>query len=174
MISNEPIHSNTDKVIIFPYNISQGKFETKDYKVSQTNQRASKDDISDVLGEVENAIKSKMHESDKIMNYVVVYSFIVLGGGTMFSASKGWLKDANKSVKMSILELALIAPAIWYGVNFSIEKTNEIKTMADIIFDRHNTVWSQKGLRWNAPKAFPKWVELSKEYKIQQFKNEQD
>jgi len=174
MISNGPIPSSTSKMIVFPYNTTDYKFESKNYSPSQTIHRVPKDEIDQVLGEVGLAIKGHMDAADRMLEYAFAWTIAVFGSGTAFTYHKGWLQDAGKSIRMSLIELALVAPAFYKAVTYQTEKTQEMKRVTDLIFEEHNKHWKQKGLRWAMPDAFPKWVELLKEYNAQQKENEEN
>jgi len=156
------IPPTTQYTIIFPSPNFDSKFDFGFYSPNLTEGRASTQEITQVLSDIESTIKpfnEKIKKAGFILLAYVILSF--LPSVCLFFA-KG---DKSAAFIVSIVAFCVGAIAglvIWICYIQKVDAKMVPKCQEKI--DRHNQDFVHRGLRWHLPTSFPRWVELWKDY----------
>jgi len=151
----------TETCIIFPF--GGGGFEADLYNTHHTDGRASPEEINTVLTEVYTIKKFDLFDPElcerniwRILNFVFALVALII-----IVFFWGITSESNKPLYYAV-SLCILA--------FICKKKDQLlteKALKDVI-DKHNDKFASRKLRWHLPNYNPKWVELWKDYKIDQ------
>lgn len=166
MFKPDPVPNHTDSTLYFPYMFKDDEFNRNLYTPSLTDDKASTEEVNEILGEVESEMRRYFDSSNNVFCYSMG-AFAAIAGTMTFFTRKYKLKENPKIAKrMYFVELGVIALCLVPYLKYDYDSTQEAKRTTIEIFNKYNPVWSEKGLRWHVPeRSFPRWVELCKDYK---------
>jgi hypothetical protein len=150
--------------IVFPSPAFDAKFDSSSYYPTLTDGKASTQEITQVLSDIESTIKpfnEKIKRAGYIFLLYVILSFLP---ALYFFFAKG---DKSVAFIVSIAAFcagAIVGLVIWICCYIRKVDAKMLPKCQEAI-DRHNQDFAQKGLRWHLPPSFPRWVELWKDYK---------
>jgi len=134
-----PIPSSTPQSLVFPYDPINRKFHTLNYQAAQTQGRVTPEEIEEFLKEVNVPIKAFYEEHPP---------------------------KTGKWICLMII-CTIICPLFPFLLCYLISKSNkmmeEMKKATDraaVIVKSRGTTFTERGLLWNMPAHFPRWIEL--------------
>lgn len=153
----------TKQTIIFPSIDLESKFRYRFYNPKLTNGKASKQEITEVLTDIEKITKPYSGKIRRASYYYflayVILSFIALlyflitaddKSGVFNDALLAFFAGLGASILLLFLYLRIIEKKM-------IRKCHET-------IKKHNEKFVSKGLTWHLPADFPRWIELWKDY----------
>ena len=159
------IPPTTDYTVVFPHDDLAKRFDTGFYSPALTDGRASKEEIEQVLREVE-AVRKPF--ASKIVSAVCCYIlslFAAIGGFIFLMISVGGGPGGDMIPFYIIGYIAfLVAIIVVFALRIK-SITEQMKTKCREVLDRQNQNFASRGLRWHIPVHFPRWVELWKDYR---------
>jgi len=158
------IPPTTDYTIVFPHDAVSKRFDSGFYAPGLTDGRASREEIDQVLNEVENVRRPL---ASKIVSALCCYIFglfAAIGSYVFFMVAMAG-GDPELIPFFVIGFIGLIVALVWIFVVRVKNLTEQIKTKSRQVIDRHNPSFASRGLRWHVPVHFPRWIELWKDYR---------
>jgi len=158
------IPPTTDYTIVFPHDAVGKRFDSGFYAPGLTDGRASREEIDQVLTEVENVRRPL---NGKIVSAVCCYIFglfAAVGGYVFLMVSMA--SEVPDMIPFFVIGfIGLIIALIWIFIARVKNVNVEMKTKCKAVVDRHNPNFASRGLRWHVPVHFPRWIELWKDYR---------
>ena len=157
----------TNQVVIFPLDGSKGFYSGRYYS-SQTEERASLEEVNNTLREVAFAYKPFDEKIFWSVLCFVVNVFLSLAAFILI------LKFVAPLKPVVLFPVSIGLFFIWTMISslifaFSISRHTKNGTAAcQKVIDKYNQEFSKRGLRWVLPKHFPKWIELHNDFRKEQ------
>jgi len=172
----------TDSALVFHYDKSNKKFDRNFYTPFLTEGRSSHEQMDTFLSNIEKKINKKMNNINKVTKIFTVwmiFGFVmfILGGVMIFSDEEYselayddtygdyGIADAYFTGFMLYVFALLFYSLILHLVHR--RKQNKAKKSVENYIKKHSGDFAAQGLRWSVPLAFPHWIELWKDYKVQ-------
>jgi len=151
--------SATDLCIRIPLSKSTKKFDRSAYSSVISSNKASSEEIDQILSHLETITNRFPTPSQALKTYfrIFIFPWIIINLPKVFSGL-----DGPHIVKIYII-YALIM--IYFLINKNQHKRNHSKLEAMNIIKLYQSAFLAKGLRWLIPKDFPDLIELHKEYR---------
>jgi len=161
------IPPTTSTTVVFPSTADGRAFDSGFYSPGLTDGRASFEEINQFLSEI-NDVRAKTQSQttgDMCCRVIVFFFFIILYVlGMIFMT-----QDNPELVPVGVIGFIILAVCL---VIFQTKKLNRIRTefqaKCQAIVNQHNQNFASRGLRWHLPVYFPRWVELWKDYSVNQ------
>ncbi len=172
------IPPTTEYTVIFPSSAPtigvEAKFDSSFYAPNLTDGRASKQEIIQVLSDIESTLKPWADKIKRAGYYILAYVFLSFFAFLYFLLTAGgeslvFIIGPVAFILGIILSLVIL---IFYFKNLDAK----MRPKCQETIDRHNQSFLPRGLRWHlpCPNGFPKWIELWKDYSQPQgFVNQQ-
>jgi len=156
----------TEYTVVFQFDQIGKRFDTGFYTPGLTGGRASLEEINHVLADIEN---TRRPIASKAISAVCCYILSLFACIGVYIFALISISDSAPDM-IPFFIIAFIASMILVIVVFivRIRKINEeTKTKCKAVADRHNQNFASRGLRWHIPVNFPSWIELWKDYQVQ-------
>ena len=161
----------TEYTVIFPSTDFEAKFDSSFYAPNLTDGRASTQEITQVLSDLESTRKPwtlKIRRAGYIMLLYVFLSFFTF---LYFLLTVGG--ESGIFIIGIIAYLVGIIAAVLILILYLKKVDGKMRPKCQETIDRHNQNFAPRGLRWHLSKDFPRWVELWKDYyQPQGFRNQ--
>lgn len=162
------VPKETKTTLIFPWSTSDKKFERKKYEPTQTNGKASKEEVDDFLSIMDQIVNEKSEADlfDAAVN--------LLKWGIPLGAIMCMIEGSLSPEISSLVMLAFFSVISWQIAGFLQKKKKKsksekikqslIKALKEKSLEERFKSFGKKKLRWKIPQYFPKWIELHKDY----------
>jgi len=167
-IDDIQVPKETKTMLVFPWSTSLKKFERKTYEPTQTNGKASKEEVDDFLSIMDQIVNERSQSDmfDAAVN--------LLKWGIPFATILCMIEGSLKPQINSLLLLAFFWVISWQIAGFlqkqkkksKSEKIKQslIQALKEKSLEERYKIFGKKKLRWKIPQYFPKWIELHKDY----------
>ena len=157
------VPQTTEYTVVFPAIDFESKFDSSFYAPNLTDGRASVQEITQVLSDLESTRKPFVKQIRRAGCLIVSYSVLSFLAFlyfllTMDAGSGGMIIAAIIAFFIGIIASLVILILYLKGVDA------KMKPKCQETIDRHNQNFLPRGLRWHLPANFPKWIELWKDY----------
>lgn len=155
----------SDFQIFFPYTLNKSCFDREIYTPELTENRATTEEVNTVLDELESAVEPTVKAAK---TYLGIYMGFFLTTNLilpfLYERSERFQKmlSARALIIGNTTIIGLATVKFFYTMK---GKESEARELSLKVFDKYNTAFMEKGLRWNIPKNFPKGVGLWRLYK---------
>jgi len=152
------IPPTTDNITIFPYDNNSNKFETSHYINTTSRRRASINEITLVLTEVDSFIKEyRDYSNPKKLLFIFLTCLLII----LTSIIWGLLLEIQYLIPSTLFFTCTIA-IIYIAKIFihSRKMLEEVKQKVKEYLEAKSEYFEQKGLKWVIPFQFPNWMEL--------------
>ena len=160
---NVPTPKTSEFTVIFPKN-SNG-FDTKEYNPTQNDNRISIEEINKVLNEVLIAREPWNKKFWRALWCYLIFIVLAIGGFValcIFVLTKVFALLIAGIMIFIVLMLATLVCAIIFLAHYENQEIDASKK----VIDKYNPSIANKGLRWNLPAHFPKWIELWNDFRV--------
>lgn len=161
-----PVPPTTDLTIIFPLDAFARSYDSSFYSPVLTGGRASHEEINQILAEVQTIRKPYAKKVGLFLCCFFFYLIACIFGLLLWDFNVDLSDGANVAIGIVVFVAAVIVGMIVFIKtikNMTIESRNKVQDL----FARVNANFTGRGLRWNAPVHFPRWVELWKDFNAQ-------
>ena len=159
-----PIPQSTNFRLIFPYITTLGGFNSSFYNPGLTDERVTTEEVKVILEELSVVPEGNNFRTRKFVCYFIVVFIVGMIGLSigmpllMLSNNTNYLPYLIVGfVVWIILSLLCFAFSLWRLQNKSIKD-------GEAIIKKYKESFAERGLRWNIPSEFPRWIELWKDY----------
>lgn len=150
----------TDYTIVIPYEFFQGKFSKTVYDSQMTENRASNEEINQVLGNVEEILSRKPSYAKTFGILLTIY---LIAGLIAFLLQNTFNYTFQYWFEGSFwLFLGIVCFTFWM---MYVNQWRKRKVEAGDYIDSIQHGFKQRGLRWHIPQQFPQWIEIFKDYR---------
>ncbi len=157
----------------FPYNYYKTTFDREAFSKSRIHGSVPFEDVDEALTEVEETIRPKVQAINKVSAYFG--GFFVASGiiGTLLHHRSSRSKNAFFTRAVVIADAVIMGFITIQYYQFLGQKEREIQNLAQKVVNRYKIEFQYRGLQWNIPDQFPKYLELLEDttYKIENKKN---
>jgi hypothetical protein len=172
----------TDSALVFAYDRSKKKFDRKFYSPVLTEGRSNTEQIESFLSKVERKINKKMDKINKLNKFFAIASIfgfvvLILFGFCIFNDEDSYGDDDDFSGYayddvdgFFVALMVYLFTILFYSLLLQFitrRKQKKARKSVERIIEKHNGEFTAQGLRWNMPLAFPHWIELWKDYRVQ-------
>jgi len=172
----------TDSALVFHYDKSKKKFDRNFYTSYLTEGRSNPEQMDTFFSAIEKKINKKMDKINKltkIFTVWMIFGFVmfILGGFMIFSDDE--YSDIMYDDSYGDYDIAdtyftgfmiYVFMLLFYSVLLQFihrRKQKKTKKSVENYIKKHSGEFAAQGLRWNIPSAFPHWIELWKDYRVQ-------
>jgi len=158
LVVSPPI--STDYTIVIPYEFFKGRFSKTVYTPEMTENRASNEEINQVLAKVEDILSSKPSYAKTFFSLLMIY---IIAGIIAFLLQKPFNYTFQYWFEGSFF---LFLGVVFFAFLFIY--ANQVKKRKAEVNDYIDSIqygFKQRGLRWHLPQQFPQWIEIFKDYR---------
>jgi len=152
--------SSPDK-LTFPFEFGAFKFTMENYVKSFTRKRVTKENIIEILDEVNAALRTDS-ESFKVWDYLSVITILLINCGILACILTLQVKlFAVFAIKLGFIVLGIIMNFVIWGCCLD-GRIDQMRNKIQYILDSKDEYFDSKGMRWSVctDTEFPYWVEL--------------
>jgi len=160
----------TELTVVFP--LKSGKFDTSNYFQVQTDDKATPDEVNLVLKEINEARLPAQRKYDITLCFFILF-IIALFAGFIIAIILIIPKNPIFVPVIFICEALLVIVGLFFFIMTLNSLRKKQQTLVQEVVERHNQAFATRGLKWKVPFHFPRWMELSNEYKLQQMQMQQ-
>lgn len=173
----------TDSALVFAYDKSKKKFERNFYSPVLTEGRSNTEQIESFLSKVEKKISKKMDKINKLTTVFTIASIfgfvvLILFGFCIFNDDDSYYGygddvsgyDYDDVDGFFVALMVYLFTILFYSLLLQFvtrRKQKKARKSVERIIEKHAGEFAAQGLRWNMPLCFPHWIELWKDYKVQ-------
>jgi len=132
------IPSSTPQSLVFPYDERNRRFDLSSYQAAQTQGRVTAEEIEEFLKEVNVPVRAFYEEQMSACKLVCIIIFCMICF-PLYPFMLCWICYRNKK---------------------NMEEMKKATERASVIIKSRGTMFTERGLAWNIPAYFPKWIEL--------------
>jgi len=157
------VPQTTPYTIMFSEDKQSKTYDSSFYNTTLTEGRATSEEVSQVLKEINAMRRPLIKKTSLILFSFVVSLVIVIGLFVIFSvflmASHPLISDYGLIFSVILLLISLG----FFTLSFR-RNQQDCRKAAAVIVSKYNIIFASKGLRWQLPAEFPRWIELWKDY----------
>lgn len=158
---SESVPPSDDLRIVFPYDKRHIRFNRRFYTPDMTDEKIEYRQLSTILKSFESIV-----HSSKVIENTVTYVFLILALlGFGFILYYDITQHSSMMVSLTIGYFAVFFIGSCIVYSFVYYKQKEAREKIQQVIMINDAIFEAQGLRWNLPPAFPKWIELWKDYK---------
>jgi len=172
----------TDSALVFHYDKSKNKFDRNFYTPYLTEGRSSSEQMDTFLSAIERKINKKMSKINKINKIFTIWAIcgfvtMILFGFMIFSDEDNYdtmyddyYSDYDIADTYFLCFMLYVVTLLFYSLLLQLVtrcKQKKAKRSVENYIKKHSGEFAAQGLKWNLPLAFPHWIELWKDYKVQ-------
>jgi len=150
-------HTNAQRVII-PMGKNDGEFDASSYTPNQTGERVQIHEITPILNEIETVCKKYLKE----INNIIHIGFFILVA-CVGSIAALWVATDSSVASLFTISFIILCGIVFYGLYAlkSIKKfVQDNREETETVLMKYKSSFESKGLRWQLPPEYPKWIEL--------------
>jgi len=161
------IPPTTSHTLIFPLNSRSNQFDPGNYAPSLTDNRATYHEIQQVLKSLNHSRQPIFKKEIKV---VLIYLVLVFSFTILFFIINAFLIPYSSILLFGVilLFLAFYIISVIFMTKYAQDLKNEAIELAKQVIAESSEKFGEKGLRWNIPKDYPRWVELCNDFKGRQ------
>jgi len=152
----------TSITVIFPFNAADKKFDSSFYSPALTDGRASFEEISQFLAEIE-AVRPTAASQGGPSACRLFCLFLLL---ILWIAR--FILQTHMNVDLIPFAIVFVVILVIFVIIILVLSSggtrNESQAKCQAIVEKYNQNLASRGLRWYLPVSFPQWVELWKDY----------
>jgi len=155
------IPSSSPDMLTFPFEYNTFSFTMENYVKSYTRNRVTKENLKEILDEVNSALKTDS-DSFKAWDYFAVFLMLALNGGILACVLTIEMRAfVMFAIKLGYIVVALIMNFVLYGCCLD-STVNRLRDKIQSILDQKDEYFDSKGMKWTVCNGadFPYWVEL--------------
>jgi len=159
---------STPERLVFPLKSTNQEYDTSFYNPTFTHNRAGIEEINQIAAEIRNSRKpfaSRLASANCWYIFFIFSTLFVMVGLNFLFLD---LFDPIVALAGFLLYLIVIVTSSSILRSRLLRITAESKAAAQFILDRHAASFTARGLRWVLPAHFPMWIELHKDYLLNQ------
>jgi len=172
----------TDSALVFHYDKSKKKFDRNFYTSYLTEGRSSPEQMDSFLSNIERKINKKMDKINKINKIFTIWAILgfftmILFGFMIFSDEDNYdtmyddyYSDYDVADTYFMCFMLYVVALLFYSLLLQFvtrRKQKKAKKSVENYIKKHSGDFAAQGLKWNVPLAFPHWIELWKDYRVQ-------
>jgi len=155
------IPSSSPDMLTFPFEYNTFSFTMENYVKSYTRNRVTKENLKEIIDEVNSALKTDS-DSFKAWDYFAVFLMLAFNGSILACIMTIDIKDfVIFAIKLAYIVVALIMNFVIYGCCLD-STVNRLREKIQSILDQKDEYFDSKGMKWTVCNGadFPYWVEL--------------
>jgi len=160
-LKSPDVPSSSPDTMTFPFEFSTLQFSMENFVKSYTRKRVTKENLAEVMEEVNTALKPDW-ESFKLWDYIAVFGMTLITIGIFYCILTIQMRHLLLfAIKMiSVLVGIIVNASIWACCMSS--SLNKIRDKIQGILDNRDEFYDEKGMRWTICEGsdFPYWLEL--------------
>lgn len=159
------IPESTDSTIIFRYQNSLQCFDSRSYSPALTDGRMSIYEVQSALQDIQEIQQRFTRQFQRSAWFFLLLEIICIAAFVIVIIDS--TVDSNIVIPALIIYLVILfASTIIYFIYILRLRERCLKT-TQVTLDGYNQSLTSRGLRWIVPNQFLKWIELKKEYYVQ-------
>jgi hypothetical protein len=167
-------------LIVFKYDRRLNLFDTHNYYTGLTDERLSVEELNHFLDYICSLISTKSSPNKSRFNPIhifVILMLVCLGVGIVIAIVFYIKAASNTSSESSTIDVSaykifvaaiVIAFVIAFGcalrIYLRMNKNSKTRKLIESFIQTQEVNFAERGLRWNVPIQFPRWIELWKDY----------
>ena len=176
-----PVPPTSHYTVVFPLKTWSRVYDASSYNPAQAEGRATLEEVNQVLQEmykIQKPFRTKVNLASFLYIIFLLASMILSGIAIANSYDDVeacfafgdnycyWTKKTNSGqLALSIIGGIFgifVSSCIYIAIVVKVTRSSRVPARA--LFDRVNPNFATRGLRWQLPVHFPRWIELSKDY----------
>lgn len=155
------VPTSSPDMLTFPFEFSSFQFTMENFVKSFTRNRVTKENLNEILEEVNTALKSDS-DSFKVWDHLAIALFIAINGGILACILTLKIKlFVIFAIKLAAIFVGLILNFVVWSCCLGGTSTR-IRDKVQGVLDTKDEYFDSKGMRWSvsAENDFPFWIEL--------------
>lgn len=157
----------TDSTIIFRYENSLKSFDTRAYSPVLTDGRLGLNEVQQTLQDVKELQQPYTQRIIKGLWFYLLFNLICISAYVYVIVDSTEYGDSDDVISAIIIYSVLVSVSVITFIVYVVRLRRKCLKIVQVVLDNYNQYLVGRGLRWNLPKQFPRWIELKKEYHVQ-------